>query len=120
LAHELENGLALQAGESAHDVIALVAELGMRRAARYGRAPIKADLLVGLALLGLTPGAPPEAVANRRAIAPGCGHDRDACFRAADRFRNEAFELTPRSFPAAYGRFSELLVGGAPASGSAA
>jgi len=50
--------MALAPGEHRHDAEAVVAELAMRRAASFGRAPVLADVDIALELLGYSGDAP--------------------------------------------------------------
>jgi hypothetical protein len=60
LARTLEGELELAAGERVSDASAAGCALAMKRAARFGRAPIKADVRIGLTMLGYLGGSPTE------------------------------------------------------------
>jgi hypothetical protein len=67
----------LRVGESEHpeDVLAGAATIGLRRAALFGRAPVKADLELALNLFGYLEGAPEELVDARARYLSGASHD---------------------------------------------
>jgi hypothetical protein len=71
----LEGRLSLEPEEDHHDVLAALAELAGARAARFGRAPVAADLEWAAALLGYRGAAPAELVAWRRRMVQGAGHE---------------------------------------------
>ena len=60
--------------ETRHDAELIGAEVAMRRASMFGRAPISADLELAFTLFGWLGGAPPELVEWRRLAAAGVGH----------------------------------------------
>ena len=62
LAERVRDRLALAPHESADDAVAVVAELAMKRAASFGRAPVMADVDAALALLGYRGEAPADFV----------------------------------------------------------
>ncbi|HVB07198.1 MAG TPA: hypothetical protein VNF07_13220 [Acidimicrobiales bacterium] len=75
LAERLRGRLVLTSGEHAEDALTAGVVLGLRRAASYGRAPILADVEVGLELLGFLSDAPAELIAHRRELVDGVTHD---------------------------------------------
>ncbi|MGO9557982.1 MAG: hypothetical protein ACLPQS_09820 [Acidimicrobiales bacterium] len=62
-------------GEHLDDVMRGIAVVAMKRAALFGRAPVSADLEVGLGLFGYLAGASAEQVEARRALFGGVSHD---------------------------------------------
>jgi hypothetical protein len=52
LAERAHDRLQLAAHEDAHDAVSVVAEIAMKRAAAFGRAPVMADIELAMALLG--------------------------------------------------------------------
>jgi hypothetical protein len=67
-------GLSLAPHERAADAVAVIAEIAMKRAGQFGRAPVKPDVDVAIALLGYDGSASAEFAARRaRAV-----HDADA------------------------------------------
>lgn len=73
LAERAKGSLRLAAGERSHDVVAVIAEIAMKRAAEFGRAPVKTDLDIAIALLGYDGSADPEWAARRSRLV----HDAD-------------------------------------------
>lgn len=75
LAELLAPAVHLQPGEHLEDVLAGAAAIASRRSSRFGRAPISADVRVGLAVWGFLVESPAEAlVAIRRAMFAGIHH----------------------------------------------
>lgn len=62
-------------GEDHHDAQAVVAELAMRRAAVFGRAPMITDVDLAIALLGYDGTADSEFATRRARAVQGAGHD---------------------------------------------
>ncbi len=75
LAERFHRRLEIVAPETEHDAMAVGAELAMRRAAMFGRAPVMADLELAFTLFGWLGGASPELREWRRLAVPGAGHD---------------------------------------------
>lgn len=61
--------------ETLHDAEFLAAGVAMRRAATFGRAPVRADVELGFVLFGWLGDAPADLVEWRRKAAAGVGHD---------------------------------------------
>lgn len=75
LAERLHDRLVLSAGEHAEDALLAGVMVGLRRASSFGRAPILADVELGLDLLGYLSDAPADLVAYRRNLVDGLAHD---------------------------------------------
>jgi hypothetical protein len=73
LAERIEGQFALAPHEHPADARAVVAELAMKRAASYGRAPVSIDLECAALVLGYLGGCPPE-LAKWRAVAVEDAH----------------------------------------------
>jgi hypothetical protein len=73
LATRRADGFVLVPGEHRADAIAVVAEIAMKRAASFGRAPTGPDVDLAIAYLGLA-GDAPEVLAWRPALLHGAGH----------------------------------------------
>ncbi len=71
LAEQFEDRLELAEGERAEDVIPGCLGVALRRAALYGRAPVKADLELAFTLWGFRGDAPPELVEMRKPLFQG-------------------------------------------------
>jgi hypothetical protein len=77
LTNRVRDKLSLAPHEHVDDAVAVVAELAMKRAASYGRAPVMADVDVARTLLGYM-GETPEDFAQWRVHAVhGAGHHYD-------------------------------------------
>ena len=75
LAKRFADRIRVAAPETAHDALAVAAELAMKRASMFGRAPVAADLEVAFTLFGWLGDPPAELVGWRRLAAAGAGHD---------------------------------------------
>ncbi len=75
LAEELKPELRLAENEHAEDVLSGAVMIGLRRAALFGRAPVRADLEVALNLFGFLEGAPEEVVEARQRYFAGVSHN---------------------------------------------
>ena len=71
LAEQFEDQLQLEEGERPDDVIPGCLGVGLRRAALFGRAPVKADMEFAFTLWGFLGGAPPELVELRKPLFQG-------------------------------------------------
>jgi hypothetical protein len=60
LAHRAEDRLKLEPNEHGEDAVAVIAEIAMKRAATFGRAPTKVDVDVAIDLLGYGAAAPAD------------------------------------------------------------
>jgi hypothetical protein len=78
LAHRLGDRLDLGAFESSHDALAVVAELAMKRAASFGRAPVITDVEVAATLLGYEGEVDAAFVAWRIEAVHGASHEYGA------------------------------------------
>jgi hypothetical protein len=67
--------LRLSPHEHAEDVIAVIAEIAGKRAARFGRAPVIGDIDVAVALLGYDGGAEEKFVELRLRLVHDAAHD---------------------------------------------
>jgi hypothetical protein len=75
LAERVRDQFDLAPHEHVDDAIAVVAEVAMRRAAAYGRAPVMHDLEIALRILGYRGGADPEFVEWRAKSVSGAHHE---------------------------------------------
>ena len=67
--------LRLSPHEHAEDVIAVIAEIAGKRAARFGRAPVIGDIDIAVALLGYDGGAEQQFVELRLRLVHDAAHD---------------------------------------------
>jgi hypothetical protein len=75
LAHRARDTFALAAGESIDDVLALVAEVAMKRAASFGRAPVATDVDFAARLLGYGGEVDPSFAQWRSEAVHGVAHE---------------------------------------------
>ncbi len=75
LASRAKDRLRVGPHESPSDAVSVVAEIAMRRAALFGRAPVVGDINVALTLLGYDGGVDPEFVEQRTALVHGADHE---------------------------------------------
>lgn len=75
LAARVRDRLALAPHESADDAVSVIAEVAMKRAAMFGRAPVKPDVDLALALLGYDGSASPDVAAARSHAVHHAEHD---------------------------------------------
>lgn len=69
------DSLVLNSAEHHHDVEPLVAEIAMKRASHFGRAPIMKDVDCAVHLLGLGSELDPEETKKRVLLVHDCGHN---------------------------------------------
>jgi len=75
LAELFTDQLRLAPGEHAEDVLAGAVSIGLRRAALFGRAPVKADIELALHLFGYLEGASEDVIDARGRYFAGVSHD---------------------------------------------
>jgi hypothetical protein len=75
LAHRARDRILLAPHEHIDDALAVVAEVAMRRAAHYGRAPVMHDIDVAIQILGYDGDAGPDFVEWRVRAVQGAHHD---------------------------------------------
>jgi hypothetical protein len=95
LAERFHDRLELQSGESAEDAIAGCFAVGSKRAAMFGRAPVIFDFQLAFTLWGFLGGAPPELLAIRAALFPGCSHHYWEQRDIVDRVLDDALRKSP-------------------------
>ena len=95
LAERARDRLALAPHEHADDALAVVAEVAMRRAASYGRAPVRDDVDVALTLLGYQGDAPPDFVHWRARAIHGAHHGYEVRRRIVDAVPLDGLRLRP-------------------------
>jgi hypothetical protein len=110
LAHRFVDRLILAAGESAEDAVAGCTAVGMRRCARFGRAPAIYDLTFAFTLWGFLGGAPADLIEARGPLFRAAAHRYKAQRTITDCVTEEALRLTPEAVAARLGRWRELLV----------
>jgi hypothetical protein len=75
LANRARDRFALAPHEHPEDAIAVVAEIAMRRAALFGRAPVMPDVEFGMRIMGYTGDATSDFVTWRTRAVTGARHD---------------------------------------------
>ena len=95
LADGLSGEVIRTPGEHLDDIIAGAVAVAMRRAALFGRAPVRSDLEVAFGLFGYLDTAPVELVAARKLRFAGCAHDYWTRRALADMVPEEALRLAP-------------------------
>ena len=75
LAGRLRDKITVAPHEHVADALAVIAELGMKRAASFGRAPTMADVEISASLLGYQNDVDPDFAHWRAGIAHGADHD---------------------------------------------
>ncbi|MCZ7536866.1 MAG: hypothetical protein M5T61_13840 [Acidimicrobiia bacterium] len=75
LANRAKDRLRVGPHEHASDAVAVVAEIAMRRAALFGRAPVVGDIDLAVTLLGYDGGVDPDLVERRTALVRGADHE---------------------------------------------
>lgn len=115
LAARVRDRVRVQAGESVEDALSGALAIALRRAARYGRAPVIHDLTVALTIWGFLDANPPaDLVAERRRAFEGLAHAAHhyAEIRAvADRVPDETLALSPADVAGRYPVQWRSLVG---------
>jgi hypothetical protein len=87
--------LVLADGEHRDDALTVATQVALRRAARFGRAPVRADLESAIALLSFDAPLPDETSARRRAAITGAAHDHWRCCALAEMVADEALGVAP-------------------------
>ena len=84
LAKRSRDRLRLEPSEHGDDAVAVVAELAMKRASTFGRAPTATDIVVVAELLGFSGPAPADVKSWRPGVIRGAHHDYVVRRRIAD------------------------------------
>lgn len=95
LAARFADRLELQPGEHAEDAVAGCVGVALRRAARFGRAPVIYDLELAFTLFGFLGGAPAELLEFRRPYFDAASHDYWDQRDIVDLVSEESLALTP-------------------------
>jgi hypothetical protein len=96
LAARLSDSLQLAPHEHRADALAVVAELGMKRAASYGRAPILADVEIAASLLGYQGECDDAFAVWRREVTHGADHDYSVRRALVDAVPDAVLRLPPK------------------------
>ena len=90
LAESVRDSVVLGPGEHIDDALAIATQVALRRASLFGRAPVKSDLQVAVALLSYGSALSDEAVGARRSAVTGVSHDLWRCREIAAWFDDDA------------------------------
>jgi hypothetical protein len=108
LAGRLSDKVAMAPHEHLADALSVIAELGMKRAASYGRAPTMADVEIASSLLGYQ-GEVDDAFAHwRTGVVHGADHEYDVRRAVVDAVPDAVLRLPPQ-VPALVGEFRAEL-----------
>jgi hypothetical protein len=114
LANRVRDRLALAPHEHPEDAIAVVAEIAMRRAALFGRAPVMPDVEFGMDILGYRGDVDPDFVAWRVRAVTGTHHDYYERRALVDAIPVDILRLVPTALPAHLDEAREALRSGVP------
>jgi hypothetical protein len=96
LADRLTERISLVPHESAHDALSVVAELGMKRAASFGRAPTMADVEAAATLLGYLGEVDAGFAAWRGTAVHGADHEYGVRRAIVDAVPDAVLRLPPQ------------------------
>jgi hypothetical protein len=96
LGERLRGGLALAPHEGVEDVLAVVSELAMKRAASYGRAPVMTDLEIAARLLGYQGDVDPQFAGWRASAIHGASHYYETRRSLVDAVPDAILRLPPQ------------------------
>jgi hypothetical protein len=108
LAGRLRDSVRLAPHERVDDALAVIAELAMKRAASFGRAPTLADVEIAATLLGYQGECPDAFAAWRRDVAHGADHDYGVRRALVDAVDDGVLRLPPK-VPALLDEFRDEL-----------
>jgi hypothetical protein len=101
LAEGVSDRVVLGHSEHIEDALAVAIQIALRRASKFGRAPVRADLETALALLSYLSPISDEAVLLRHAKVMGASHDLWRCRAIAESVDDDALALGPAAAAAA-------------------
>ncbi len=96
--------------EHEDDAAAVVAEIAMKRAALFGRAPVATDVEVAMDLLGYADELPPDVAQRRAHVVHGAGHDYYRRRAIVDRIPDDVLKLAPTQLAARIGEIRNALL----------
>jgi hypothetical protein len=99
LARRARDRFRLEPGERVEDAVAVVAELAMKRAATFGRAPTILDVDFAIELLGYAGSAPPDVRRWRPGVVRGAEHEYVVRRAVADAVSPSLLRLTLQELP---------------------
>jgi hypothetical protein len=114
LANRLRDQLVLAPHEHADDAIAVVAEIAMRHAALFGRAPVMPDVEFAMQILGYRGDADPDFVVWRMRAMQGAHHGYYERRSLVDAIPVDILRLVPTALPAHLAEAREALRSAVP------
>ena len=99
LANRARDRFRLEPGEHVEDAVAVVAELAMKRASTFGRAPTTLDVDFAVELLGYAGPAPAEVRTWRPGVVRGAGHEYVVRRSIADMVSSSLLRLSITDLP---------------------
>jgi len=115
LANRVHDRFVLAPHEHVDDAVAVVAEIAMRRAALFGRAPVITDVEFGMQIMGYTGDAAPDFVAWRKRAVHGAQHNYYERRALVDAIPVDILRLVPSALPAHLDEARQALRAGVPA-----
>jgi hypothetical protein len=100
LANRVRDRFVLVPHEDVDDAVGVVAEIAMRRAAIFGRAPVITDVELGMQIMGYGGDADPDFVACRRRAVHGAQHNYYERRALVDAIPVDILRLAPSALPA--------------------
>ena len=95
LARRFVARLQLAEGEHAEDAVSGCLTIGLKRASRFGRAPVIHDMELAFTLWGFLGGVPADLIEFRKTLFQACAHDYWQQRAIADAVPDETLVLTP-------------------------
>ena len=114
LANRARDRFVLAPHEHPDDAIAVVAEIAMRRAALFGRAPVMPDVEFGMRIMGYSGDAAPDFVEWRVRAVRGTLHDYYERRGLVDAIPVDILRLVPSVLPEHLQEAHDALRGGVP------
>jgi hypothetical protein len=115
LANRVRDQLTLAPHEHRDDAIAVVADIAMRRAALFGRAPVMPDVDFAIQILAYRGDADPDFVTWRVRAVHGTHHDYYERRSLVDAISVDVLRLVPSALPAHLDEARAALRSGVPA-----
>ncbi|MBV8952426.1 MAG: hypothetical protein JOZ99_16255 [Actinobacteria bacterium] len=96
--------------EHSDDAAAVIAEVAMKRAALFGRAPVATDVEVAMDLLGYADDLPPDVAQHRAHAVHGAGHNYARRRALVDRIPDDVLRLAPTQLASRVGEIRDQLL----------
>jgi hypothetical protein len=109
LAKRFVDRLKLEAGETVEDALAAASAIALKRAARFGRAPVVFDLELAFTLLGYLGDAPRDLIEFRKRLVQGAAHSYWERREIADLVAEETLRLSPAEARARLADWKSLI-----------